>query len=44
MFSDLGLGDKKKKLWKWPVDWSFSERFFKAFFKNISRKTVKLER
>ena len=29
--SDLGSGWKKKrkkKLWKWPVDWSFSEGFF----------------
>ena len=30
-FSDLGLKGRKKeekKLWKWPVDWSFSELFF----------------
>ena len=29
-FSDLGLGGggQGKKLWKWPVDWSFSDLFF----------------
>ena len=33
-FSDLGWGDEKKikKLWKWPVNWSFSELFFFFFF------------
>ena len=50
-FSDLGLRGRKKrkekKLWKWPVNWSFSELlfllffqsvFFFFFFLNISRK------
>ena len=23
---------KKKKLWKWPVNWSFSEHFYLFFF------------
>ena len=23
---------KKKKLWKWPVNWSFSELFYLFFF------------
>ena len=24
---------KKKKLWKWPVNWSFSELFYSFFFR-----------
>ena len=24
---------KKKKLWKWPVNWSFSELFYLFFFR-----------
>ena len=33
-FSDLGSRDEKK-IWKWPVDWSFSD-FFK--FKYLQNK------
>ena len=38
---------KKKKLWKWPVNWSFSELFYLFFFvpptldlEKISRKST----
>ena len=27
-----GMKKKRKKLWKWPVDWSFSKLFFFFFF------------
>ena len=33
------LRKKKKKLWKWPVNWSFSELFFFSFFRPLDPKS-----
>ena len=32
---------KKKTLWKWPVNWSFSELFFFLFFRHQDPKPEK---